>query len=126
MKVSKELAEQLKQVEALQVTVLEIMQGPTFKKWINAELSQQRELRKMARNVAKGRIPAHTVDRFMDISVDEFIAEAINVLAGVSKRPRREREYIRQLSKVAYDKAVKEIAIAEKPELAEMFEKNGN
>lgn len=126
MKVSKELAEQLKQVEALQVTVLEIMQGPTFKKWINAELTQQRELRKMARSVAKGRLPAHVVDRFMSIDVDEFIAEAINVLAGVSKQPRREREYIRQLSKVAYDKAVKEIAITEKPELAEIFERNGN
>lgn len=126
MKVSKELAEKLKEVEALQVTVLEIMQGPTFKKWINAELSQQRELRKMARSVAKGRLPAHTVDLFMSISTDEFIAEAINVLAGTSKRPRREREYIKQLSKVAYDKAVKEIAIAEKPELAEMFKKNGN
>lgn len=67
---------------------------------------------------AKGyRLPAHPIDRVIDLSVDDFAAEFLAVLAKVSKRPVAERVYILQLGMQAYNLTVAQYVIDEYPEL---------
>ena len=67
---------------------------------------------------AKGyKLPAHPIDRVIDLSVDDFAAEYMAVIAQVSKRPFEERGYIQQLGQQAYNLTVAQYVVEEYPEL---------
>ena len=67
---------------------------------------------------AKGyKLPAHTIDRVMDLSVEEFANAFASIINGVSKRTASEREYIAQLGFKAYNLTVIQYVIEEFPEL---------
>ena len=67
---------------------------------------------------AKGyKLPAHPIDRVMDLTVEEFADEYLKILTGISKRPASEREYIAQLGFQAYNLTVIQYVIEEFPEL---------
>lgn len=101
------------------LTVMDILETPEFYDAVKAELEQQRALRIASRAAAgRRRLPSHTVDKFMDCPVQGFIDDAVLVLAKKSLRPYAERKYIAQLTKVAYDKAVRRIVAAKSPEYA--------
>ena len=67
---------------------------------------------------AKGyKLPAHPIDRVIDLSVDEFAAEFLAVVSGISKRSAAERKYIEQLGRQAYNLTVAQYVVEEYPEL---------
>lgn len=63
------------------------------------------------------KVPAHAIDAFMKDSVGDMIVDYTMVLSGQSKRPARERVYLRQLGDQAYNKTIAEILIEEFPYL---------
>lgn len=65
------------------------------------------------------KLPAHPIDRLIDISVDDFIGEFLAVIGKVSPRPFAERQYIKQLGQQAYNLTVAQYVIDEYPELAD-------
>ena len=105
-------------------TVLDILQTQTFQKHLGIQLRTQKELRTIAHKaIGTGkRLPAHVVDKFVDMTTEQFYDEVLLVLDKRSSRPHREREYISQLSKVAYDDAVREIVADASPEYREYLE----
>lgn len=67
---------------------------------------------------AKGyKLPAHPIDRVIDLSVDDFAAEYMAVIARVSERPVAERRYIQQLGQQANNLTVAQYVVEEYPEL---------
>ena len=67
---------------------------------------------------AKGfKLPAHIIDRLMDLSIDEFANAFASIINGVSTRTASEREYIAQLGFQAYNLTVIQYVIEEFPEL---------
>ena len=67
---------------------------------------------------AKGfKLPAHPIDRVIDLSVDDFAAEYMAVIARVSERQVAERRYIQQLGQQAYNLTVAQYVVEEYPEL---------
>jgi hypothetical protein len=77
---------------------------------------------------AKGyKLPAHPIDRVINMSVDEFAGEYMKIVARVSKRPVAERQYIAQLGGQAYSLTVAQIVCEEFPELEnELIPKTNN
>lgn len=105
-------------------TVLDILQTDTYERHLAIQLDAQKQLRAAAREavgIAK-RPPAHVVDKFMHMTTEQFFDEVLLVLDKRSPRPHREREYISQLSKVAYDEAIREIVADASPEYREWLE----
>lgn len=105
-------------------TVLDILQTETFHKHLEIQLRAQKELRAAARKTigAHRRLPAHVVDKFVDMTTEQFYDEVLLVLDKRSTRPARERQYISQLAKVSYDEAVREIVADASPEYREYLE----
>ena len=69
---------------------------------------------------AKGyKLPAHPIDRVIDLTVEQFAAEYLAVLGRTSKRPVAERQYIQQLGQQAYNLTVAQYVVDEYPELAD-------
>lgn len=69
---------------------------------------------------AKGfKLPAHPIDRVIDLTVEQFAAEYLAILAKTSTRPLAERQYIRQLGQQAYNLTVAQYVVDEYPELAD-------
>ena len=69
---------------------------------------------------AKGyKLPAHPIDRVIDLTVEQFAAEYLDVLSKKSERPLAERQYIRQLGQQAYNLTVAQYVVDEYPELAD-------
>ena len=64
-----------------------------------------------------GRIPKTPHPKHTHLSVDDFAAEYMGVIAGVSKRPFAERGYIQQLGQQAYNLTVAQYVVEEYPEL---------
>ena len=67
---------------------------------------------------AKGyKLPAHPIDRVINLSVEDFAVEYLAVIANASKRPVAERRYIQQLGQQAYNLTVAQYVVEEYPEL---------
>lgn len=127
-KMNKEILNKIRDCKALQnVTIEDLCKTDRFRDNLAAYMTAQREDRKAIRasyeamrkvGGAKGyRLPAHPIDRVINLSVDDFAAEFLAVLAKVSKRPFAEREYVLQLGKQAYNLTVAQYVIDEYPEL---------
>ena len=63
------------------------------------------------------KLPAHPVDNFLEMSVADFAMEYLAVFAGMSKRPKSERDYINQLGQQALNLTIAQIVCEEFPEL---------
>lgn len=69
---------------------------------------------------AKGyKLPAHPIDRVINLSVEDFAVEYLAVIANASKRTVAERRYIQQLGQQAYNLTVAQYVVDEYPELAD-------
>ena len=69
---------------------------------------------------AKGyKLPAHPIDRVINMPVEDFAVEYLAVIANASKRPVAERRYIQQLGQQAYNLTMAQYVVDEYPELAD-------
>ena len=69
---------------------------------------------------AKGyKLPAHPIDRVINMPVEDFAVEYLAVIANASKRPVAERRYIQQLGQQAYNLTVAQYVVDEYPDLAD-------
>ena len=69
---------------------------------------------------AKGyKLPAHPIDRVINMPVEEFAVEYLAVISHTSKRSVAERQYIQQLGQQAYNLTVAQYVVDEYPELAD-------
>lgn len=125
---SKETKQKIASCKALMgKTVADIIATDRFRNNLGAYMIAQREDRKQIRasyeamrkmGGAKGfKLPAHIIDRLMDLSVDEFANAFASIINGISKRTASEREYIAQLGFQAYNLTVIQYVIEEFPEL---------
>jgi len=109
------------------MSVADLIATDRFRNNLGAYMIAQREDRKQIRasyeamrkmGGAKGfKLPAHIIDRLMDLSVDEFANAFASIINGVSTRTASEREYIAQLGFQAYNLTVIQYVIEEFPEL---------
>lgn len=124
----KEILTKIQSCKALQgKTVEELIATERFRNNLAAYMKAQREDRMQIRSSyeamrkaggAKGyKLPAHPIDRVIDLSVDDFAAEYMSVIAKISKRPHAERRYIQQLGQQAYNLTVAQMVVEEYPEL---------
>ncbi len=124
----KDTQRKIESCKALQgKTVEELIATDRFRNNLAAYMTAQKEDRKQIRasyeamrklGGAKGyKLPAHPIDRVIDLSVDDFAAEYMAVIAKVSKRPYAERRYIQQLGQQAYNLTVAQYVVEEYPEL---------
>lgn len=114
--------------KALQnISVRDMLRTERFQKNMAAYLNAQKEDRKgyiasyMAMRklgVPKGyKMPAHVIDRILDLSVEDFTEAYFEVIQGVSDRSAAERLYISQLGQQAYNLTMAQIVCEEFPEL---------
>lgn len=126
----RETIEKISRCKALQgATVEDVVKSERFRENLAAYLTAQRDDRKAIQSSYKAmrkaggaagyKLPAHVIDKFMDCTVGEFVADYLEVLAKVSPRPMRERQYIRQLGGQAYNLTITQFVIDEFPELAD-------
>lgn len=124
----KEILTKIQSCKALSgKTVEELIATERFRNNLAAYMKAQREDRKQIcasyeamrkAGGAKGyKLPAHPIDRVIDLSVDDFAAEYMSVIAKISKRPHAERRYIQQLGQQAYNLTVAQMVVEEYPEL---------
>lgn len=124
----KEILAKIQSCKALSgKTVEELIATERFRNNLAAYMKAQREDRKQIRasyeamrkagGVKGYKLPAHPIDRVIDLSVDDFAAEYMSVIAKMSKRPHAERRYIQQLGQQAYNLTVAQIVVEEYPEL---------
>ena len=125
---SKEIQQKIVSCKALQgVTLAELIETERFTSNLAAYMSAQREDRKQIRasyeamrklGGANGyKIPAHPIDKLIDLSVDEFRSEYARILQGCCTRTATERKYIKQLCQQAFNLTVAQYVIEEYPEL---------
>lgn len=118
----------MQQCKALQgMTVADIIATARFRDNLAAYMNAQREDRKAIRasynamrklGGAKGfKIPAHPIDRVIDMSVEDFAVEFAAIVAKASKLSLAERQYIKQLGQQAYNLTVAQYVVEEYPEL---------
>lgn len=108
-------------------TVSDIVVSDRFEKNLAAYLTAQKEDRNTSRKSFEAmrkaggavgyKLPAHPVDRVMDLSVSDFALEYAKILTGTSERTNAERKYIQQLGQQAYNLTVAQIVCEEFPEL---------
>ena len=114
--------------KALQnISVRDMLRTERFQKNMAAYLNAQKEDRKSIiasytamrkLGVPKGyKLPAHVVDRILDLSVEDFTEAYFEVIQGVSDRSAAERLYISQLGQQAYNLTMAQIVCEEFPEL---------
>lgn len=124
----KETKRKIESCKALQgMTVTDILATQKFRDNLAAYMTEQRETRKAAKasyealrklNDARGyKLPAHPIDRVIDLSTTEMIAEYMAVIGMYSKRSSAERQYIKQLGQQAYNLTIIQYVIEEMPEL---------
>lgn len=124
----KDTQRKIESCKALQgKTVEELIATERFRNNLAAYMTAQKEDRKQIRasyeamrklGGAKGyKLPAHPIDRVIDLSVDDFAAEYMAVIARVSERHVAERRYIQQLGQQAYNLTVAQYVVEEYPEL---------
>lgn len=126
----KDTQRKIESCKALQgKTVEELIATDRFRNNLAAYMTAQKEDRKQIRasyeamrklGGAKGyKLPAHPIDRVINLSVEDFAVEYLAVIANASKRPVAERRYIQQLGQQAYNLTVAQYVVDEYPELAD-------
>lgn len=126
----KETQNKIRSCKALQgKTVFDIVSMPRFAKNLAAYWTEQKETRKTAiasyqamhkLGGPKGyKLPAHVIDKLVDLSVEDLSVEYAKVVAGGSTRNTAERKYIRQIGQQAYNLTMAQIVVEEFPELEE-------
>ena len=124
----KETQRKIESCKALQgMTVEDLVNNDRFRNNLAAYMTAQKEDRKQIRasyeamrklGGAKGyKLPAHPIDRVIDLTAGEFAAEFLAVVAKKSARPVAERQYIQQLGMQAYNLTVAQYVVEEYPEL---------
>ena len=124
----KEIRQKIASCKALQgKTISDVCQLDRFLENLGAYLEAQRTDRKAIQasyqamrkmGGAKGyRLPAHPIDRVMDLTVEQFRDEFCSCIAAKNQRPAAQREYILQLGMQAYNLTIGQIVIEEYPEL---------
>ena len=124
----KDTQRKIESCKALQgMTVEDFINNGRFRENLAGYLTEQREARKAARasfaamrkvGGAKGyKLPAHVCDKFVDMSVDQFAALFMDVIAKRYNGPFAERQYIQQLGQQAYNLTVAQYVVEEYPEL---------
>lgn len=107
-------------------SVEDVVSSDRFVANLSAYITEQREARKaavasfkaMKKAGAKGyKLPAHPIDKTLNLSVEDFAVEFAAVVTGASERPASERKYIEQLGKQAYNLTIAQIVCEEFPEL---------
>lgn len=125
-----ETAKKVRACKALQdMSVAQLVATDRFLNNLGAYMAAQHEDRKAIRKSydamrklggAKGyKLPAHAIDRVMDMSVEEFAKEYLAIIGHNSERPAAERKYIFQLGTQAYELTVAQYVVDEFPELKE-------
>lgn len=109
------------------MTVEDLVNNDRFRNNLAAYIAAQKEDRKQIRasyeamrklGGTKGyKLPAHPIDRVIDLNAGEFAAEFLAVVAKKSARPVAERRYIQQLGMQAYNLTVAQYMVEEYPEL---------
>ena len=128
----KETRKKIESCKALQgKSVEDVCDMEQFKTNICAYMNAQRTDRESIRasyaamrkmGGAKGfKLPAHPIDRVIDMSVEQFAAEFKDVISKRSPRSLAERKYIEQLGLQAYNLTVAQLVTAEFPELHDLF-----
>lgn len=128
----KEIQDKVKSCKALQgMTIAELVKTDRFRNNLAAYMTAQRTDREQIRKSyeamrklggAKGfKLPAHPIDKCINLTVDQFVEEYKNIVEKHSPRPRAEREYIRQLCGQAYNLTVAQYVVDEFPELADVL-----
>ena len=108
-------------------TIFDIVSMPRFAENLAAYWTEQKETRKTAiasyqamhkLGSPKGyKLPAHVIDKLVDLSVEDLAVEYAKVVAGGSTRNLAERKYIRQIGQQAYNLTVAQCVVEEFPEL---------
>lgn len=123
-----EIRRKIESCKALQgKSVRDVCEMPEFRSNLEAYMKVQREDRAAIRasydamkklGGAKGyKIPAHVIDDVIDMTTEQFSTEFLAVINWTSKRPKAERDYIKQLGMQAYNLTVAQIVTEELPEL---------
>lgn len=135
---NKEIQQKVESCKALQgMSVADIIATARFRDNLAAYMTAQREMRKMAQSSyqamhklggpKKYKLPAHPIDRLMELTVGEFAQEYAAVISRTSRRPFAERQYIEQLGRQAYSLTVAQYVVEEFPELEnELIPKSNN
>lgn len=124
----KETKRKIASCKALQeMTVADLCATVRFRDNLAAYMTAQRTDRDAIRKSydamrklggAKGyKLPAHPIDRVINMPVEDFAVEYLAVIANASKRPVAERRYIQQLGQQAYNLTVAQMVVEEYPEL---------
>lgn len=134
----KETLQKIRSCKALQgKTIFDVVALPRFLENLAAYWTEQKETRKTAiasyqamhkLGGPKGyKLPAHVIDKLVDLSVEDLAVEYAKVVAGGSTRNPAERKYIRQIGQQAYNLTVAQYVVDEYPELEpELFPKKSN
>lgn len=86
----------------------------------NAIQASYQAMRKMGG--AKGfKLPAHPIDRVIDLTAEQFRDEFCSCIAATNPRPSAQREYILQLGMQAYNLTVGQFVVKEFPELKDVI-----
>lgn len=84
----------------------------------NAIRASYQAMHKLGTN--KGyKLPSHTIDRIMNLTVDDLVVAYKEIINGHCDRPFSERRYIGQLGQQAYNLTVAQYVVDEYPELAD-------
>ena len=134
----KETLQKIRSCKALQgKTIFDVVALPRFLENLAAYWTEQKETRKtviasyQAMHKLGGpkgyKLPAHVIDKLVDLSVEDLAVEYAKVVAGGSTRNPAERKYIRQNGQQAYNLTVAQYVVDEYPELEpELFPKKSN
>ena len=108
-------------------TVADIIATDRFAQNLAAYLTAQKEDRNATRKSYEAmrkaggavgyKLPAHPVDKVLEMSVADFAIEYAAVVTGVSEKPLSVRRYIEQLGQQAYNLTIAQIVVEEFPEL---------
>ena len=136
---NKDIQQKIRECKALQgKTIEDIISMERFQNNLAAYMQAQRTDREAIRASYKAmrklggangyKLPAHSIDRVINMSVQDFAKEYALVVTGESKRSFAEREYIGQLGAQAYSLTMAQIVSEEFPELKDVLipSSNGN
>lgn len=124
----KKINDAIRKCKALQgMTVEDVINSERYLDNLAAYIKAQRDDRKairasyMAMHKVGGapgyKLPAHPIDKTMDMSTPEFADEYKRIIAKTSALPAAQRAYIFQLGQQAYALTVAQIVSEEFPEL---------
>lgn len=128
----KELRDKIVKCKALQgKSVLDILASDRFTEnlatyWVSQQTDRKAAIASYDAMRKSGgfngyKLPAHPIDKLMNLSAEEMAVEFTKVLAKSSNRPAAERQYIQQLGNQAYNLTILQIASEEFPEIKESF-----